>query len=121
MYFRVLYYWGMSILVGIIICVFFTLRFSAGSLSHTHTPTPLSLTSGWRLTCLIGWTRLAPTTKAVSITMMRTPPLAPGTPVHTDMEPMSITTIIKLSPLEAWFEASLGFNLTDYLILHFST
>lgn len=107
-YFCVLHYWGMSILVGI---VFFSCYASV-----FHTP-PLSLTSGWRLTCFIGWTRLAPTTKAVSITMTRTPPLAPGTPVHTDMELMSIMTIIRLSQIEAWFEASLGFNLTD-LFLH---
>lgn len=44
---------------------------------------------------------------------MRTPPLAPVTPVHTDMELMSTMTIIKLSPIEAWFEASLGFIWTS--------
>lgn len=102
---------------GLLLFVFFSCYASVSAVFHTFSSQSRALTSGWRLTCLIGWTRLAPTTKAVSITMMRTPPLAPGTPVHTDMEPMSIMTIIKLRLIEAWFKASLGFNLT-YLLLH---
>lgn len=105
---------------GLLLFVLLSCYASVSALFHICLlPLPPSLTSGWRLTCLIGWTTLAPTTKAISITMTKTPPLAPVTPVHTDMEPMSITTITKLRLIEAWFEASLAFGLT-HLLLHSS-
>lgn len=56
-----------------------------------------SIPRGWRLTCHTGWTKHAPVTKGVSITMMKTPPLAHVTPVLTDTERMSTTTTIKSS------------------------
>lgn len=56
-----------------------------------------SLPSGWRPTCRTGWTTLAPLTRAVSTTTMRTPPSAPGTTAPTDTGPMSTTTTINKS------------------------
>lgn len=72
---------------------------SNGGSPHPRPPFP-SLPSGWRLTCPTGWTTLAPTTKAGSITTMRTPPPAPVTTLPTGTEPMSTMTIIKLSLIQ---------------------
>lgn len=101
----------LSVVWGII-AVF--VLFASVSNDGPPTPTPLlSLPSGWRLTCPTGWTTLAPTTKAGSITTMRTPPPAPVTTVPTGTEPMSTMTIIKLSLVQTWLAASLRFISND--------
>lgn len=77
-----------------------------------------SIPRGWRLTCHTGWTKHAPVTRGVSITMMKTPPSAHVTPVLTDTERMSTTTTIKSSRTQTRAGASV--NGQRALFLHFS-
>lgn len=77
--------------------MYISLRFVEAEFPNKSRLWCFSITRGWRLTCRTGWTRHAPVTKGVSITMMKIPPSARVTPVPTDTELMSTTTTINSS------------------------